>query len=332
MSAAGATPAVKLAVAGPAVVVLGSLNMDVVVSAPRVPRPGETLLAGDARFLPGGKGANQAVAAARLGAEVAFIGRTGEDDFGRRMRANLVDAGVSVERIGTVPATASGMAIVVVDPRGENTIVVSPGANAMIGAAELAEHEELISRSAVAIVQLETPIEAVVRFARLCAAHGVDLVLNAAPYRELPDELLRHCGCLVVNREEAAALTGLRVGDRSAARRALTAAGDLGPRTVIVTLGDEGCLVLSDGRQFDVDAFRVPVVDSTGAGDAFVGALGVALARELRIEHAVRYASAAAAIVCGSLGAQRHDLTSAAVEELLARAGAGAEGTGATGR
>ncbi|MDG4832814.1 ribokinase [Solwaraspora sp. WMMD1047] len=308
MTAAGQPPA-----AGPLVVVLGSLNLDVVVAAPRVPRPGETLLAGDARFLPGGKGANQAVAAARLGAEVAFIGRTGDDDFGRRMRANLVAAGVGVDRVGTVAGTASGMAIVVVDPQGENTIVVSPGANAAITPDDLAEHGGLIARAAIGVVQLETPIDTVLRFARLCADHDVGLLLNAAPYRELPAELLRHCRCLVVNREEVAALTGVPADDRAGARRALAAAAGLGPATVIVTLGDQGALVLHDGEPFEIDAYRVPVVDSTGAGDAFVGALGAALARNWPTDRAVRYASAAAAVVCGGLGAQRPDLTPAAV-------------------
>jgi ribokinase len=308
VTAAGQPPT-----AGPLVVVLGSLNLDVVVAAPRVPRPGETLLAGDARFLPGGKGANQAVAAARLGAEVAFIGRTGDDEFGRRMRANLVAAGVGVDRVGTVAGTASGMAIVVVDPQGENTIVVSPGANAAITPDDLAEHAGLIARATVGVVQLETPIETVLRFARLCADHGVGLLLNAAPHRELPAELLRACRCLVVNREEVAALTGVPADDRAGARRALAAAGALGPSTVVVTLGDQGALVLHDGERLEIDAYRVPVVDSTGAGDAFVGGLGVALARDWPIERAVRYASAAAAVVCGGLGAQRPDLTPAAV-------------------
>nr|MDT0659008.1 ribokinase [Micromonospora sp. DSM 115978] len=314
MTAAGGTPPPG----GPLVAVLGSLNLDVVVAAPRVPRPGETLLAGDARFLPGGKGANQAVAAARLGAQVAFIGRTGDDEFGRLMRGNLVAAGVPVDRIGAVKNVASGMAIVVVDPQGENTIVVSPGANAAIAPPDLDEHTEVIARAGLGIVQLETPIEVVLRFARICADHDVGLLLNAAPYRELPAGLLRRCRYLVVNREEAAELTGVPAGDRAGARRALAAAATLGPPTVVITLGDEGCLVWQDGESVEIGAYRVPVVDSTGAGDAFVGGLGVALARGWRIDRAVRYASAAAAVVCGGLGAQRPDLTPEAVDRLVA--------------
>lgn len=298
-------------------VVLGSMNMDLVVSAPHVPRPGETVLAGPASYLPGGKGANQAVAAARLGAEVGFIGRIGDDDFGLVLRRGLHQAGVQVEQVRAVPETASGIAFVVVDAQGENTVVVSPGANALLGPEDLDHHRELIARSTVAVAQLETPIETVQRFAKLCAEHGVALVLNAAPYQELPSDLLHHCAYLVVNREEVAALTGVPAPDREGARRALAAAAKLGPRAVVVTLGAEGCLAWDGSDQYEYDAYRVRVVDSTGAGDAFVGAFAVALAREEPLPRALQIAAAAGALACQNYGAQQHNLAWDDVVELM---------------
>lgn len=299
------------------VVVLGSVNMDLVVPAPHVPGPGETVIAGPARYLPGGKGANQAVTAARLGAEVGFIGRTGDDDFGRTLRRALQDAGVRVEHLQALPATTSGIAFVAVDPRGENTVVVSPGANALLTPEDLDSHRELIGWSTVAIAQLETPLETVLRFASLCADHGVSLVLNAAPYRRLPQDLLRDCAYLVVNRAEATALTGIPTADREGARRALAAAAELGPRAVVITLGTEGCLAWHGDEWYECDAYRVPVADTTGAGDAFVGALAVALARDLPLARALPVAAAAGALACRGYGAQQPDLSWPALEDLM---------------
>jgi ribokinase len=301
-----------------ALVVLGSINMDIVVPTPHIPRPGETVLAGDARYLPGGKGANQAVAAARLGGEVAMIGRTGDDDFGHRMLTNLRAVGVRVEHVRALPGAASGIALVSVADQGENAIIVSPGANARLTPRDLDDHESAIAGSRVAITQLEIPLETAVRFAELCQAHGVELILNAAPCRDLPAGLLRRCAYLVVNQEEAAALTGVPVDGRAGARRALAVARERGARTVIMTLGGEGCVALSGDGYLEVAAYQVPVVDSTGAGDAFVGALGVALARGQALGPALTFATAAGAVACRGVGAQHPGLTQGEVAALIA--------------
>lgn len=299
------------------VVILGSINMDIVVSTPHIPRPGETVLGGTARYLPGGKGANQAVAAGQLGADVTFIGRTGDDDFGERMRAGLIKADVRVEHVHTLSGASSGVAFVAVDARGENIIVVSPGANAGLTPTDLDDHSAVIGAAAIAVAQLETPLPTVRRYAEICREHGVPLLLNAAPVQDLPDSLLADTSYLVVNREEAAALTGIPVTDRAGARRAATAAAARGVPHVVVTLGQDGCLALSHGGFLEVDAFPITLVDSTGAGDAFVGALGVALARGDGLHEAMRYAAAAGALACQHVGAQQHGIRSADIDGLL---------------
>lgn len=304
---------------GGKILVLGSINMDIVVSTPHIPRPGETVLGDAARFLPGGKGANQAVVAAGLGGDVIFIGRTGDDDFGTRMRAGLRAADIPLEHVRTLTGVPSGLAFIVVDGGGENTIVVSPGANARLTPSDLDAHEAAMEGAAIAIAQLETPLPTVRRYAELCRRHGVPLLLNAAPVQPLPAELLTATTYLVVNREEAAALTGVAASDLAGARRAAAAAAAHGVPHVIVTLGSDGCLAVSQERYVEVAPFPVDAVDSTGAGDAFVGALGVALARGDGLDEALRYAAATGALACRHFGAQQHSVRAAEVDELLAR-------------
>ncbi|WP_213450654.1 ribokinase [Rhizomonospora bruguierae] len=302
------------------VVILGSINMDIVVSTPHIPRPGETVLGDAARYLPGGKGANQAVAAGRLSAgEVIFIGCTGDDDFGARMRAGLRSANVRVEHVRTLSDAPSGVAFVAVDARGENVIVVSPGANAELRPTDLDAQENVIAQAGIAIAQLETPLPTVQRYAELCRAHDVPLLLNAAPFQPLSGSLLTRTTYLVVNRAEATALTGVPADDRAGARKAAAEAAALGVPHVVITLGAAGCVVLTEGRYLELDAFPVEVVDSTGAGDAFVGGLGAALARGDRLDDALRFAAAAGALACRHLGAQQHGISAADVYDLLAR-------------
>jgi ribokinase len=298
-------------------VILGSINMDIVVSTPHIPRAGETVLAGAVQYLPGGKGANQAVTAGQLGGNVVFIGRTGDDDFGDRMRAGLRNADVRIEHIRALAGAPSGVAFVAVDAHGENVIVVSPGANAQLGPADLDAHESVIARAALAVAQLETPLPTVQRFAELCHAHGVPLLLNAAPFQPLPADLLARCTYLVLNREEAAALFGVSVHDRASARAAL--ATGRGVPNIVITLGDDGCVAFSEGDYLEVEPFLVTVVDSTGAGDAFVGALGVALARGDDMRSALRFAAAAGALACRHVGAQQHRIREGDVRDLMMR-------------
>jgi ribokinase len=301
------------------VVVLGSINMDIVVSTPRIPRPGETVLGGAARYLPGGKGANQAVAAGQLGGEVSIIGRVGDDDFGARMRAGLLSADVRLDHVRVLTDAPSGIAFVTVDTNGENVIVVSPGANARLMPTDLDAHEDVIASAGIAIAQLETPLSTVRRYAELCRAHGVPLLLNVAPFQPLPADLLTRTTYLVANREELAALIGVPVAGRDGARQALAAVAALGVPNVIVTLGADGCAALSDDQYFEVDALPVEVVDSTGAGDAFIGGLAVALARGDGIGDALRWAAATGALACQYLGAQQLGIRAADVEALLDR-------------
>lgn len=286
------------------VVVLGSLNMDLSVHVPTIPRPGETVLGGQVTRRPGGKGANQAAAAARLGAEVHLIGRLGRDGLADTIRSVLTDAGVGLTHVRTMDDVASGMAFVTVDAQGENAIVVSSGANAELTPAEVDAEAEVLQRSRIAVAQLETPLDAVARFAQLCEQHGVELLLNAAPYRPLPADLLRRCAYVVLNRDEAAALTGIALEQRSDAYRALAEVARLGAANVVVTLGGDGCVALSEDTFVEVDAYDIRVVDTTGAGDAFVGAFAVALAQGDCFDDALMFAAAAGAATCTHVGAQ----------------------------
>lgn len=286
------------------VVVLGSLNMDLSVTVARIPRPGETVLGGPVTRLPGGKGANQAVAASRLGGDVRLIGRLGRDDLADTIRSVMTDAGVDLTHVRTMDDVASGLAFITVDTHGENVIVVSSGANGALTPAEVESEAPALRWARIAVAQLETPIDAVIRFAELCEQHGVELVLNAAPYRALPGELLRRCSYLVLNRDEAASLTGIAVRKRSDAYDALAETVRLGARSVVITLGGDGCVALTGGSYVEVDPYEVPVVDTTGAGDAFVGALAVSLAGGSDFDDALRFAAAAGAATCAHVGAQ----------------------------
>lgn len=285
------------------VLVMGSLNMDLSVTVSALPRPGETVLAESITRQPGGKGANQAVAAARLGGDVQMIGRLGDDDLARRIRAVLHEAGVDTRHVRTADA-ATGQAFVTVDARGENVIVVSSGANGQITPSAIDLDADVLRSARIAVTQLETPLDSVERFARHCTDFGVDLLLNAAPYREITPDLLGRCRYLVLNQDEASSLTGVDVADRGSAVQALVAARRLGADTVVITLGGDGCMAVHGPQLFELDAFDVPVVDTTGAGDAFVGAFAVALAEGLDFAEALRFAAAAGATACAHAGAQ----------------------------
>lgn len=286
------------------IVVLGSLNMDLSVTVPRIPQPGETILGGAVARTPGGKGANQAVAAARLGGDVALIGRLGADDLADTIRTVLTDARVDLTHVRTTDHVNSGVAFVSVDALGENAIVVSSGANAALTPSEVDREATVLRRARIAVAQLESPLDGVVRFAELCQRAGVKLVLNAAPYRPLPESLLRRCSYLVLNRDEATALTGVPVADRSDARAALVEASRLGAGRVVITLGGDGCVALDGDSYVEVDAYDVAVVDTTGAGDAFVGAFAVSLANGGGFDDALLFAAAAGAMACAHAGAQ----------------------------
>jgi ribokinase len=289
----------------PLVTVLGSLNTDISLTVPHLPAPGETVLAAAAASIgTGGKGANQAVAAARLGAATRMVGCCGEDEFGTRLRAALAAEGIDVTGLRPVTGAATGLALITVDPAGENAIAVAPGANGLAGDAELAA--AFGAPCDVLVLSAEIPAALVAAALRRANASGVPAVLNLAPVPVRADEVLAaRPGWLVVNAHEARALLGRAAGDvtEAEAMAARLAAGDAG-RHVVITLGAAGAVLAGPAGTAAVPGFRVPVVDTVGAGDGFVGALAVALASGVDPVGAVRAACAAGAAATTRSGAQ----------------------------
>ena len=290
------------------VVVIGSINEDLTVQVARHPRPGETILGTGHTTGPGGKGANQAVAAARLGRSVALVARVGADMAGTEMLNRLRGEGVNIDHVGVDPQTPTGLAVITLDEGAENAITVSPGANTTLTSAAIDDAGSAISTAAVLLCQLEVPVETIEHAMSL--ATGIT-VLNPAPARVTrlePD-------VLVPNRSELGALAGIPVPE---SRREISkAVRDLGLQTVVVTLGSEGALVVDGGVETLVEAPRVTPVDTTGAGDAFCGALADALSREESLLAAVRWAVAAGACAVTRAGAQSGMPTPEQVQSLL---------------
>jgi ribokinase len=282
---------------GGRIVVVGSANMDLVATAGHLPRPGETVLGRDFATVPGGKGANQAVAVARAGGACAFIGAVGSDAFGAELRAGLRAAGVDDTRLRTVGGP-SGVALIVVDDAGENTIVVAPGANAAVTGIDARDRASIGSAS-VLICQLEVPVPLVVAAARAARATGARVVLNAAPARPLPPELAEAVDVLVVNQGEAQVVSGV-AADLDSLLDALVAVVP----AAVVTLGAQGAAYADrQGARLRVPAPQVTTVDTTAAGDAFTAALAVALVERRPVEQALRWACAAGAACVRRRGA-----------------------------
>lgn len=275
------------------IVVVGSVNMDLVARVPHIPAPGETVLGGALERHPGGKGANQAVAAARLGAAVAFVGAVGDDAFGAEMLDGLRAEGIDVRRTARVEG-ASGCALISVADDGENAIAVLPGANARVAPPETGDFG---GAPGWLLLQLEVPLPTVTAWARAAAAAGWRVMLNAAPMAPLPEALLSAVDTLVVNQGELAALAG-------SAAAPLQAVAQRGPRRIVVTLGEAGCRAWDDGRVVEVPGRRVEVVDTTGAGDSFVGALAASLDAGETFDAALRRAVVAGALSCTAAGAR----------------------------
>ena len=303
MSSAGGVPG--------RVAVIGSANFDLVLGVSHRPAPGETVLAASTEGHPGGKGANQAVAAARLGASVSFVGCIGGDGFGDVVIASLAGNGVDVSSVRRVDAP-TGTAVILLTPDGENSIVVSAGANAFVTAALVDEVSDAWAGAAVLVLQLELPVETVAYAASAAVARGVRVILNAAPAAALAAEVLAAADPLVVNENEAAALLDGYVGDAAEVAARLLA---LGARSVVLTLGARGAVLAeAGGLPEHVPGRAVPVVDTTGAGDAFVGALADRIAHGDALAGAVRFANHAAAFSVGRHGThdsypRREDVT-----------------------
>ncbi len=301
------------------VCVVGSINMDLVVRTPRLPAPGETILGGPFETFPGGKGANQAVAASRMGARVSMVGRIGADDYGQSMRAMFVREGVDATAIRATAGTATGVGVIIVDERaGENTIVVAPGANARLTPEDVESVAGIVRSAAVLLVQLETPFETVEAAIRIARGAGRRVVLNAAPAGVVPEAMLRQVDLLVTNRGEAAMLTGGEAEDDplTLARDALR----LGPAAVVVTAGPDGACLATRDTSLRVPSIPVRAVDSTAAGDAFCGAVAAWLASGRSVEEAVRAGCVAGALAATRAGAIPSLPGRADVEERLSDA------------
>lgn len=252
----------------------------------------------------GGKGANQAVAAARLGGNVSFIAKVGNDIFGKESIASFVKEGINTAHVFTDATQPSGVALINVDEKGENCIVVASGANATLSVTDIDEAKATITNAAIILIQLETPIDTIEYVASLAADHRIPVVLNPAPAAKLSDELLQLVSIITPNQHEAAMLTGIEVNDTPSAKHAAKILNGKGVQTVIITLGAEGALLYHNDFFTEVAAPVVKAVDSTAAGDVFNGALTVALAAGKSLQHAVQYACNAAAISVTRLGAQ----------------------------
>ena len=303
------------------IVVVGSFNMDLVVRLPAIPRPGETLLGGVFATYPGGKGSNQAVAAARLGGEVTMIGRVGADAFGDQLLSMARSEGIDTRFVGIDPHEATGVALIEVDAQGQNSIAVASGANFTLTAADVATAFAQLERVDLLVMPLETPIDTIVTAAELAHKVGARVVLNPAPAQHLSPELLKNVDVLIPNEHEAAFMTGIEIHSPQDARQAAAHLLQSGPGSVIVTMGSQGALIAQAAQSEIVytqtPAFSVKAVDTTAAGDAFVGALAVALGEGRSLPDAARFASAAAAISVTRVGAQPSLPTRAEVEEFL---------------
>ena len=295
------------------VFVVGSINQDFVLKVERRPEPGETVTDAGLSLYPGGKGANGAIAAARLGAEVAMFGRVGEDAFGSELVKNLRDNGVDTEQVEAVSDAPTGSAFITVTPDGENAIVVSPGANRSFGKEEVEDAAEDLGRARVLVAQLEINTEAIEAAACSVIGNGGRFVFNLAPPKEVPDTLLHWCDPLVVNEHEAHLLLAEDVREpEESAERLLS----LGPRSVVVTLGAAGAVLAADGSARRFPAPQVEAADTTGAGDAFVGALAAKLAEGIPLEEAIPHAVLAGAAAVTREGAQGSLPTPGEVEKL----------------
>ncbi|MBX2920544.1 MAG: ribokinase [Chitinophagaceae bacterium] len=286
------------------IVVAGSSNMDMVVKTAHIPVPGETVLSGSFFMNPGGKGANQAVAASRLGAEVIFISKLGNDVFGKQFSQLFSEENIDTSFLVSDDALPSGVALITVDQEGENSIVVASGANASLSIEDIKDALPAIAEAGTVLMQLETPMEVVEYIAAYAASKKVKVILNPAPAASLSGTLLSHIDILTPNETEAAMIAGIPVNNADDAGKAAMLICEKGVNTVIVTLGAKGALICEGNRCSMVEARKVQPVDSTAAGDVFNGALAVALSEGKDMRNAVRFACDAAAISVTRLGAQ----------------------------
>jgi ribokinase len=285
-------------------VVVGSLNMDLVLRVPRAPEAGETLTGHDFSVVPGGKGANQAVACARMGAKVTHIGRVGADAFGNALRQTMAADGIDIRHISTDGHAATGVATILVEDSGQNRIVLAPGANATLTPAHLDDARSCIEASSMVVLQLEIPLETVLHAIGMARRAGRPVLLNPAPARPLPDHLWASVDFLIPNESEAALLTGIAVSGPASAAEAAQILRARGVGHVLVTLGEQGVLIAGQDGTRHLPAQSVAAIDTTAAGDTFIGGFATGLLEGLSVDDAARLGQRAAALCVTRQGAQ----------------------------
>ena len=288
----------------PKIIVVGSSNTDMVVKTERFPEPGETILGGDFFMFPGGKGANQAVAAARAGGEVTFICAVGDDVFGQNALEGYREEGINVDTAKIIKEAASGVALITVNGEGENEIVVASGTNAMLSPVYVSEVMEEMDNDGIFLTQLETPIETIEYLARYSQLTDQPLIINPAPAQELSDMILKDLFLITPNETEAKILTGISVDDSISMEGSAQALLDKGVQNVIITLGSRGAFFMNDNERFLVPSQKVKAVDTTAAGDVFNGVLTVCLSQDMGWQESIGYANRAAALSVTKMGAQ----------------------------
>ena len=301
------------------IVVIGSSNTDMVIQSSKLPAPGETVIGGDLVMNPGGKGANQAVAASKLGGDVTFIARLGTDMFGDHAVSSFEDAGMSTHLIQRDQNRPSGVALIMVDDRGENSISVALGANQSLSPDDVDQGREDIINASYCLMQLETPLQTIQHAAQMASFANTKVVLNPAPAQKLPKDILKLVDIITPNETEAEILTGVKVHDERSAKLASQKLREMGVQIVIVTLGAQGAYVYSDSYQGMIQSCKVQAVDTTAAGDTFNGALVVALAEGKGLIEAVQFANRAASLSVTKLGAQQSIPMRIDVDQLLTK-------------
>lgn len=302
-------------------VVLGSINADHILNLDAFPTPGETVTGHHYQVAFGGKGANQAVAAGRSGADIAFIACTGDDDIGERIRRQLASDKIDVAPVRAVAGEATGVALIFVNAEGENVIGIHAGANAALSVSQVEAEKERIASAQALLMQLESPLESVIAAAKIAHHHHTTVVLNPAPARELPDELLALLDIITPNETEAEKLTGIRVESDEDAAKAANVLHAKGIGTVMITLGSRGVWLSAEGESRRIPGFRVQAIDTIAAGDTFNGALVTALLEGTALPEAICFAHAAAAIAVTRKGAQPSVPWRTEIDEFLAQQG-----------